>query len=114
MPGAGEKVKASDDSGLAPYNRKLSHAQSKAGQSTSDVHSSQRSRRSRRFRARGGQSGIDSESNVSGLMSRQQSKKRSVRRRGKGGVSLAIQNETLITKIQEQLAELKNTMQADI
>ena len=47
-------------------------------------------------------------------MSRQQSKKRSVRRRGKGSLSLAMQNETLITKIQEQLAELKNTMQADI
>ena len=56
----------------------------------------------------------DSESNVSGLMSRQQSVKRSVRRRGKGSLSLAAQHETLIGKLQEQLAELKNTMQADI
>ena len=95
------KAKASDDGGPLALDRRHSHAHSKAGQSTSEAHSSQRSRRSRRFRARAGQSLADSESNVSGLMSREQSKKRSVRRRGKGSLSLAAQHETLITKLQE-------------
>ena len=42
----------------------------------------------------------------SGFMSKG-TKKRSIRKGGKRSISLAVQNETLINKIQEQLAEFK-------
>ena len=74
-----------------------------AGQSNSDMHSSHRSKRSRRFRIRKGNneegsSRMDNSSTNSGLMSRT-TKKRSIRKGGKRSVSLAMQNEILITKI---------------
>ena len=50
---------------------------------------------------------MDISSNNSGFMSRN-TKKRSIRRGdGKRSVSMAIKNETLINKIQEQVAEHK-------
>ena len=61
---------------------------------------------------------MDSVSMNSGFMSRN-TKKRSIRRDGRGGqgkrsISLAIQNETLINKIQEQLVEFKQSVNNDI
>ena len=74
---------------------------SMADQSQSDVHSSHRSRRSKRFKLKRGiesQSKMDISSQNSGFMSR--TNKRSIRRGdGKRSVSMAIKNETLINKI---------------
>lgn len=77
--------------------RSLAHA------SNSDVTSQHRSHRSRKVRLRrdgDATSRLDSVSNASGFMSRSM-KKRSVRRGEKRSISLAVQNETLIHKIQE-------------
>ena len=83
---------------------------SQAGHSTSDMHSSHRSKRSRRFKIKRGageaSSRADSVSRSSGFMSRA-TKKRSIRKGGKKSVSLAMENEILIGKIQEQLADFK-------
>lgn len=93
--------------------------QSQADQSNSDVHSSRKSRRSRRFRSRimdGGDnsSKMDSVSNISGFMSRT-TKKRSFKKGAKTRTtSLAMQNELIINKLQEQLVELKNKMNTDV
>ena len=82
-----------------------------ADQSQSDVHSSHRSRRAKRFKLKGDR-GIESTSKMdissqnSGFMSR--TNKRSIRRGdGKRSVSMAIKNEALLTRIQEQIAEHK-------
>lgn len=82
------------------------------------MHSSHRSRRSRRFRIRRGNgdenSRMDGSSTNSGLMSRT-TKKRSIRKGGgKRSVSLAMQNEILINKIQEQFGEFKNNHTSEI
>lgn len=92
--------------------------QSQADQSNSDVHSSRKSRRSRRFRSRimdgGDSSKMDSVSNISGFMSRT-TKKRSFKKGAKTRTtSLAMQNELIINKLQEQLVELKNKMNTDV
>lgn len=90
---------------------------SQANQSQSDMHSSHRSRRSRgRFYKKGHDgmsSKLDSVSINSGFMSRA-TKKRSIRKGGKRSISLAVQNEAIINKIQEQLAEFKSQVNADI
>ena len=87
-------------------------------QSNSDVHSSRRSNRSRRFRIRRNDGGdtssrMDSVSMNSGFMSRA-TKKRGIRKGDKRATSLAMQNELIINKLQEQLVELKSQMNGDI
>ena len=50
----------------------------------------------------------------SGFMSRQTGKKKSLKRGGKRSVSIAMQNETLINKVQEQLTEFKKQMDNEV
>ena len=86
---------------LSPAPR-TNRQQSMIDQSQSDMNSSAHKsrRRSKKFRMRKGDesSNVDSMSRASGMMFRT-TKKRSVRRGGKRSISLAIQNEAIITKI---------------
>lgn len=62
----------------------------------------------------GDSSKMDSVSNISGFMSRT-TKKRSFKKGAKTRTtSLAMQNELIINKLQEQLVELKNKMNTDV
>ena len=90
-----------------------------ADQSNSDVHSSRKSRRSRRFRSRvmdgnDNSSRMESMSNISGFMSRTTKKRSFKKGAAKRTTSLAMQNELIINKLQEQLVEVKNKMNTDI